>query len=170
MSNDVLVTGNLTIQGSSNLPGGGLKIAILKEVYSSGTSGGTISAGFSNRTLNTLTDPDNLITLEAGNILFSFNETGSYIIKGCSVSFNVYFQLFLATNDNVIVIEGSSEKSSLRAMASSQIYDVLTVTNTSQQYKLYQWAGTTRSNGQGRPTNASVSEVYSQLVIIKISN
>lgn len=174
---NVLITGDLRVEGASEVPSQ-LKCAILKDEKSSSSNGGASIAGDQDRTLNTLKDPYNLITLDAGNVLFSFNETGTYIIKASAPAYiSGRHKCFLTDSTNTVVLTGSSQYQSIHMdarynlMTLSTLSGILTVSSTATQYKLRHYIETARiAYGLGYRTNSGQNNVYSQLIVIKISN
>lgn len=69
--------------------GGGVQVAYLKDVKSSGTNGGTFTAGsYQTRTLNTLEDPDGIVTSLSSN-QFTL-PAGNYEIHGEGIAHAVF--------------------------------------------------------------------------------
>ena len=176
---DVLVTGNLTVEGIVTGGGGGstsIKCAVLSDQKPSGTSGGATVVGFQDRTLNTLDDPNNLITLDAGNVLFQFNETGTYYIEAYAEAVMAdEHKMILTDSSNMALLIGTSTFSDrivpqrTRDAAMSSIQDLLTVTSTSQQYKIRHYVKYNDANGFGVPLSVSgINELYAYVAIIKI--
>lgn len=172
---NVLATNDLTLLGTQNFSiSPNLKVAFLKDVKSTGTDGGSSAAGFQDRTLNTLEDPDSLLTLDAGNVLFSFNSLGTYLIYAKAPAYRtVQSKLFFTDSSNNIQIIGNSGRSDNNTtgwcQGDSFVTGFITITNTSTQYKLRHYTGRVQSNnGLGIASFSGEDEIYSLLRVIKL--
>lgn len=176
---DTLITGNLTIEGTANFslqvtP----KYASLADVKATGVDGGTSAAGApnNNRTLNTVVNPS-LVTLNANNIDFKFNELGTYFIKASAPAFNVQeFKTFLATSAGTKIAYGTLGYNrqqlgvDLGNTRSTLMY-LLTVTDTNDEYRILQYTQLSiATNGLGVASNSGNDEVYTKVDIMKISD
>lgn len=170
---DVLITGDLTVNGTVNV---NAKCAFISDQKSSGTSAGTASTGYADRTLNTLEDPYGLITLDAGNVLFSFNETGRYYIQAMVPSYATdRHRATLNLSDNTLITVGTGSYARSGGVKTctnfSRVEYILTVTSTSDQYKIRQYHQTSRtSTGLGFACSTGSNEIYSSVLIIKLSD
>lgn len=170
---DVLITGDLTILGNHNLNVANIECVVLRDQKASGASPGTSVTGLQDRYLTTTIDPFNLVTLDAGNVLFSFNNTGTYIISaGCPAEQQGNSQAYLTYSNNTIVIVGTTELSGTGAgslvQSDCRVEGILDVSSTSQQYKLRQYA-LSAGTGLGVVMNDGNDELYSQMTIFKIA-
>lgn len=172
---NVLITGDLTLVGSQNALTQTRSAAILSDVKSTGTdAGGSSATTTQDRTLNTLDDPDGLITLDGGNVLFSFNYTGTYLLQGkvpgykCGTS-----KMFITDSSNSVQLLGISTNeihSTVNVQINSHLSGILTVTSTSTQYKVRQYTSATEAtDGLGHSSGSGTNEIYTVLRIIKLS-
>lgn len=167
---NVLVTGDLTIQNTSTGFPNQSKVAILRDVKSSGTGAGTPVSGIQDRTLNTVLDPYNIVTLDAGNVLFNFDELGTYLVQGsCTVYHGLRNRIFFTDSSNNILIYGSSTYGTPAApdgVMKLRFSGIITVTSTSDQYKIRHYIQT--PGGLGVPNSSGEDEVYVQCVVMKL--
>lgn len=171
MSNNIVVTGNITLQGNYTGPTR-TKVAILQDVQPSGTNGGSSIAGIQDRTLNTKIDPENIITLDSGNVLFSFNETGNYYMEILTQQYKILSsQTYLTYGNNTVIDVGSSDYvgGQLNYMGESVLHSILQVSNTGTTYKVRQYTQNARGTlGFGVASNYGVDEVYTTVTVIKL--
>ena len=176
---NVLMTGNVTVQGTASISTlGNVKCAVLSETQPTGTFGGQPTLGWQNRTLNTLIDPFNIVTLDSGNVTFTLNETGNYYFDGSAPAYRAEdHQLILIESGGAgaIKIRGSSTYTD-RDVAIDQnrsyVQGIVTVTSTSQAYKFYHnfSVATSQLIGRAVNTNMGLDELFSMLTIIKLSD
>lgn len=172
--NDVLVTGDLQVNGTQTFSLA-FRVAMLYDKKTSGTAaGGSASAAMQDRTLNTVDDPDDLITLDGGNVLFSFNKLGTYLIQGKAPAYRTgTSKMFITNSSNTVMLIGSSSQtanSTVFDQCDSYISGILTVTSTTTQYKVRQYTLTAiATNGLGNAVSTGNNELYTYLRIIKIT-
>ena len=166
--------------GSSGSSGGTTKVAILSDVKSSGTAGGSFASGsWIDRTLNTEVDPESFVTFSSSNDYFAL-ESGTYKINWSAPAYNTEehkTQLVHANNTSFTSptnIQGTSEFDSSGIEPNTQTRSfgetVVTITETTY-FKLQHRCGATQnSNGLGIESNFGVDEVYSQIVVQDLSS
>lgn len=176
-----LDNGHITVyyetEGSSG-SGSGIgttKVALLSDVKSSGTDGGTFSPGdWRDRTLNTENDPQNFVTLESGNVSWSL-EAGTYRIAWNAPGYNVNLhktQLVYSTNSDyssaTTTIQGSSEFDSASIDPNTQTRsfgDTIVTVSQKTYFKIQHRCHTEQATyGLGAATSFA-AEVYTQVSI-----
>lgn len=153
------------------IPNSTARIATIKDVKPSGTSGGTFTSGaWQTRVLNTLLDATGIVTSLSSN-QFTL-PAGTYFIDGVAPTYGVVAynkaKLFNVT-DGVDVILGSSDYGGTDGSAKSIIMDQITITSPKTFEIRHQCSNTMANSGFGiANTGFSVSEVYAQVKITKI--
>lgn len=170
---DVLITGNLVVQGNYNGFPSSAESGILRDVKASGTGGGASITGYNDRTINSVIDPSNIVTLDSGNVLFNFDQVGTYLIDATAVHYNGNRgKLVLTDSANTIQIIGGCSfgtSDTYLNVVNTRLYGLLTVPNTSDQYKLRHHIQIgVATNGLGVATSSGEDEVYTQLIAIKL--
>mgnify|MGYP001177377265 CR=1 FL=1 len=169
-----------TASSGSGGSGGTTKVAILSDVKSSGTAGGSFASGsWIDRTLNTEVDPESFVTFSSSNNYFAL-ESGTYKINWSAPAYNTgehKTQLVHANNTSFTSptnIQGTSEFDSSGIEPNTQTRSfgetVVTITETTYFKLQHRCAATQNSNGLGIESNFSVDEVYSQIVVQDLSS
>ena len=180
-----LDNGHITVyyetEGSSG-SGSGIgttKVALLSDVKSSGTDGGTFTAGsWVDRTLNTEVDPQNFVTLDSGNVYWSL-EAGTYRITWSTPAYNTnsHASALLYSTSNTFsssytAVEGSSEFDSAGIEPNSQTRSfgdtIITVSQTTYFKIQHKCTFSQSTNGLGNATGLQ-TEVYTQVSIQDLS-
>jgi hypothetical protein len=156
---------------------GTTKVALLSDVKSSGTNGGTFTSGsWVDRTLNTEVDPQNFVTLDSGNVYWSL-EAGTYRITWSAPGYNTnsHASALLYSTSNTFSsytdVEGSSEFDSAGIEPNTQTRSfgdtIITVSQTTYFKIQHKCASSQSANGLGYATGFQVghSEVYTQASI-----
>ena len=170
MSNNVVVTGNLTVIGTPNFsPTLYFKQAILKDVKTSGTNGGDAVAGNQIRTLNTVIDPGNIVTLNANDKDFKINELGTYHIKVQTPAYSIpYHRNFLADTSNVSIAVGSCEYTQFPT-TNSYLMTIMEVTDVADEYRVIHYTCSVQATNGLRVQNGVEEEIYTQVQIMKLT-
>jgi len=175
-----LDNGHITVyyetEGSSGSGGGTgtTKVALLSDKKSSGTDGGTFTAGsWVDRTLNTEVDPQNFVTLDSGNVYWSL-EAGTYRITWSAPAHNTHLHasalLYSTSNtfSSYTSVEGSSEFDSYGIDPNSQTRSfgdtIITVSQTTYFKIQHKCTVSQSSNGLGVGSGLQ-TEVYTQASI-----
>ena len=175
--NELYVNGT-QITGSGS--GGTTKVAILSDVKSSGTAGGSFASGsWIDRTLNTEVDPESFVTFSSSNNYFAL-ESGTYKINWSAPAYNTgehKTQLVHANNTSFTSptnIQGTSEFDSSGIEPNTQTRSfgetVVTITETTYFKLQHRCATNQNSNGLGIESNFGVNEVYTQIVVQDLSS
>lgn len=158
---------------SSTLPegsGGGVKIAMVKDVKPSGVAGGSCFANaWTNRDLNTLQGDAGFVSVSANQFVLS---PGKYYVE---VEAPSYFGaahkarlINVATQGIVGVGTTTHSHPNAGSMTTSKITTMLVVTAPTS-YQVQHRCGLERLNvGLGSPTNFGLEEIYTTVVIKKI--
>lgn len=146
-------------------------VAVLSDVKSSGTSGGTFSAGsWQTRTLNTELDPSGIVTLAANAFTLA---AGTYEIEAIAPCYagNTHQARLYNVTDAAVTLLGSSEfasASSPFAQTSSIVRHIMTLAGS----KVFRLEHRCETNAQfGRTTNTSfgTTNTYASVLIRKIA-
>ena len=163
--------------------GGTTKVAILSDVKSSGTAGGSFTSGsWVDRTLNTEVDPESFVTFSSSNDYFAL-ESGTYKINWSAPAHAVdshQTKLVYANNTSFTSsseILGTSEACHDPILEGSNLVQtrsfgetVITITETTY-FKVQHRCTDTKSNiGFGSPSNFGVNEVYTQISVQDLSS
>lgn len=147
------------------------KVAILTDVKPNGTDGGTsVSTTYVTRALNTLNDPNGIVTSLASN-QFTL-PAGQYHIEASApayVATNHRIRLRNIT-DSATAILGTSEytASTMNVMSRSFISDTITI-GSSKTFEIQHYVQTGNGgNGLGVRVNSSEQEIYTTVKITKI--
>ena len=163
---------------------GTTKVAKLFDEKTQNTGGGTYSTSdlgtWQNRTLNTKTDPNSIVTLDSGNVYFSV-PAGSYEIKWDTPAYMLgNFQSRLQYDDNSSFssptsVLGSTEHAPtnagvLNAQLSSTGIAIITVSENTYVRIQIQASGTPNdANALGKPSNID-TEIYTQVSVEDLSS
>ena len=161
-----------TSGGSSG--SGTTKVALLSDKKSSGTDGGTFTAGsWVDRTLNTEVDPQNFVTLDSGNVYWSL-EAGTYRITWSAPAYRVSNHasaLWYSTSNtfsSYTSVEGSSEYSDANRSPGNQTRSfgdtTITISQTTYFKIKHKCGSTQQSYGLGVGSGLQ-TEVYTQASI-----
>lgn len=146
------------------------RIATIKDVKTSGTSGGaSASAGYQDRTLNTLDDPTGIVTSLASNV-FTL-PAGSYFIEAKAparaAAGHTAF-VYNVTDAANAIIGGAHFQDAYTLADYATVEGIVTITS-SKSFKIRHYTDNSNANGLGFPGSiAGVSEVYTQVKITKI--
>lgn len=147
------------------------KIAVISDVKTNGTDGGTsVSTTYVTRALNTLNDPNGIVTSLASN-QFTL-PAGQYHIEASApayVATNHRIRLRNIT-DSATAILGTSEytASTMNVMSRSFISDTITI-GSSKTFEIQHYVQTGNGgNGLGVRVNSSEQEIYTTVKITKI--
>lgn len=165
--------GYLTINAGRTLPLLAVPVplvAYLKDVKPSGTAGGTFTAGaWQTRTLNTVEGDGSIVSLNANTFTLG---PGKYEIEveapGHYVG--VHKCVLYSVTDTGDALIGSSERSQSQNTAvstKSKIAGTLNLTNNKTFEIRHRCSNTVASNGFGEASNFGVSEVYTQVKIVR---
>ena len=172
MNNNLVITGNLIVNGTVNLnsnSSSSVKCVILLDKEAPGVSGGTSIVGLTDRIFDTKIDSSNLITLNSGNALFSFNETGDYLITAKVNGYSGIKSVLTYSNNSVLIIGSSNLNESSITSMSSMLSGRLNVSDTVTNYKLRQYYNTAVPTiGNGLSSASGEDNVYAQLMAIKL--
>ena len=169
--------------GGSGSGSGTIKVAILSEEQSSGTNGGEFSSGsWLDRTLNTIVDPQSIVTFSSSNNYFAL-EAGSYKINWSAPAHAVdSHQTKLVYADNISFnssseILGTSEACHDPLLEGNNLVQtrsfgetVITITETTYFKVQHRCTDTKSDTGFGVPSNFGVNEVYTQISVQDLSS
>ena len=149
--------------------GGGLfdAYALLSDVKSAGTDGGTFTSGaWRTRDLNTEVDPDGIVTLSSNQFALA---AGTYFIKAQVPGYAVTFHKAKLRNitdstDDLIGTACENNVTSSR-LGHSFIAGRITIAGTKTFEIQHQCSVTETTDGFGRAAGFSLSEVYTQVEI-----
>lgn len=168
-------TAIVPIAGWSNVITGSFKqmadVAYIKDVKASGTAGGdSASGGYTDRALNTLTDPNGIVTSLSSN-QFTL-PPGKYEIQVRAPARNATrHKVFLySVTDTADAIIGETHfMDAYTDMEWAEAADIITLT-TAKTFKVRHWTANSSSPyGMGFPASISgVSEVYTTVKIRKL--
>jgi hypothetical protein len=170
-------SGYLVINSSKNPALTGLnavtnKTAVITDVRSSGTNGGTSTSGsWQTRTLNTLVDPYGIVTSLSSNQITL--PKGTYFIEGCGVVFRSSFaknKIFNVT-DNVDILIGHAEYSNDAASNASvcpKVAGYFSLTSPKAIALMSRVNATRANDGYGIASSFGESEVYANIKITQI--
>lgn len=153
------------------------KVAYIKDVKASGTDGGTFTSGaFQTRVLNNLSG-DNIVSLSSNQFT---PEAGTYFITAYATGFRVGAHKAKIRNvtDSVDALIGSTSFSSSNLtdinneVTGDVTMSIITgpiVTDGTKAYELqHRCQNTLASLGFGTSSSFGVSEVYSQVILVKL--
>ncbi len=172
-SGNVLTSNGGTSAPSWQAPGAAtIKMAIISEQQTSGTNGGTATNGVQTRTLNTLVDPNSIVTSLSTN-QFTL-PAGTYYIDGAAParSAGVHRAWVKNVTDSTVAIVGqSSQTVTGTAVATSGIFKGIVTIAGSKAFNIQHYVGTTEAvDGLGQAVSDGTNgEVYTLLMITKIA-
>ena len=146
-------------------------IAILSDVKSSGTAGGSNATGtWQKRTINTEVDPDGIVSLSGDQ--FTITQAGTYLIEACApgVSCEKHKTRIRNITDNSTAIVGEScyANNAYGGNTHSRAEGVVTIA-AAKTFELQHWMQSSGgASGLGFPTGSGESEVYSTIKVIRI--
>lgn len=149
-----------------------LEVYNISDEKSSGTNGGTFTSGsWQTRTLNTITS----FPTGGTNVTLSSNQfsvsAGTYLISARAPANDVNnhkIRLRDVTN-NVTVLNGSSEQTSLNGVDTSSIIDDIFTINNSTTFEIqHQCQTTENTDGFGNACGFGVNEVYTVVNLLKL--
>ena len=155
------------------------RTAYIKDVKSSGTSGGTFTSGaWQTRTINTLSGDTEFISIGTGTTgtdgtatRFTL-ESGKYEIEVSAPAYQINqakTKLYNIT-DSLDQIIGSLQFDASSAQSSNSfIIGTVEISSPKIFEVQHRSSSTSTTNGFGRPFNVSVDEVYTQVKITKVS-
>ena len=146
------------------------KVAFLKEVQTSGTQGGTFTAGsFVTRTLNTVEGDSEIVSLSSNQFTL---QAGKYVIEARAPAFAVSSHVAKLRNitdstDDAIGTSGYAENVN-GGSADSFVNAIIEITSTKVFEIQNRSGGTQATNGLGVANAYGVDEVYTQVKITKL--
>lgn len=145
-------------------------VAILKDVKSSGTAGGTFTSGsWQTRTLNTVEGDSEIVSLSSNQFTL---QRGKYIIEGMAPAQRVIrhkTRIYDVTNSAEAIIGTSSYASNTDTGSSASDFSGVIEISSPTTYRLEHRCETTKtSNGFGVESNFGNDEVYATVKITKL--
>lgn len=143
-------------------------IAVIKDIKPVGTNGGSFTKDiWVTRDLNTLEGDVGFVTLENNQMTI---KTGTYMISVKAIAGNVKnHQVKLRNITDSTDIMGTNSYSWVDSMSASEINTVLTINNTKVFEVQHICSFTASGTGFGRAVGFSSEEVYTTIIIHKIS-
>jgi hypothetical protein len=147
------------------------RVAYLSDQKASGTAGGSASAGFQTRTLNTIVDSTGIVTSLSSN-QFTL-PAGTYSIAAFSTMYTTTSNRIRIRNitDSTSPILGLSMRNNTTNADTSSISTAsgeITI-SAPKVFELQHYAGTAKAtDGLGQPASSGENELYSQVTITKI--
>ena len=147
------------------------KVAVLSEVQTSGTNGGTSIIGFQQRTLNTVVDPTGEMIIDLTANEFTL-EAGTYLIQGHTsiVGLNQAALYLRNVTDNVVVLGGDAAWVNATGLVSGKAFinDIFTITEP-KVFDLLFYAALARTDiGLGLPNSNGQDEKYTHITLTKL--
>jgi hypothetical protein len=168
----VLVADSAQANGVRWGSGAGLGVALVSDVKAAGSDGGTFTSGaFQTRVLNTLVGGGGFASIASNQITL---QAGTYLVKGSASAYFVDQHKAKLRNitDSTDTIIGTAEYATNGVADSSSNRSFLMGTFTIASAKVFEvqhrCTSTQATNGFGVNSNYGVSEVYTQLEILKI--
>ncbi len=176
----VTASGGIATVTASGGGGGSSSVAIIDEVETFSTGGGSFTSGaWQDRDLNTVTsDDDDIIDLNSSTGEVTLKAAGTYKIDFRAPGFRCdnHVTRILDTSITFVRGLGSSEYSQdagFYAQTHSMGSTIYTTTDVNQKFKLQHRCTTTQSAayGMGNPNNVSAigNNYYSQVIVTKLS-
>ncbi len=168
--NVLTLSGGLPVWAAAS--SGAIKVATIKDVKAGGSNGGTATgATWNTRVLNTLVDPDSIVTSLTSNQFVL--PAGSYLIFGSAPAYAVDDHQTRIRNitDSTSTILGSNAYAAAATdgQTHSMVYGVFTIAG-SKTFEFQHYPNTTKAtNGFGVVVSSGENETYAQLTIIKLS-
>lgn len=144
--------------------------AILKDIKTSGTAGGTFTSGaWQTRTLNTLEGDNSFVSLSSNQFTLS---PGTYEIEAIAPGFVVGSHTAKLRNitdsSDTLIGSSMSAQTSYNGNNTSNIYGVITITGSKTFEIQHRCQTTFGTSGFGTSSSFGVSEVYTQVKITRI--
>jgi hypothetical protein len=168
-SNYLTVTGG--VPAWTSVSPNTIKIATIKDVKTSGTAGGTFTSGsYATRTLNTLSDPTSIVTSLASNQFVL--PAGTYHIHATAPAHQVGLhkaRLQNITDATTDIIGTSESAAAAQVTVTHSIVDGVITISGSKTFEIqHRCASTEATDGYGRATSFSDSEIFTQVTIEKM--
>ena len=146
------------------------KVAVLKDVKTSGTAGGTFTSGaWQTRTLNTLEGGNSFVSLSSNQFTLT---PGTYEIEAMAPAFIVNSHISKLRNitdsSDALIGTTMSAQASYNGNNTSNIYGIITISGSKIFEIQHRCQTTYGTSGFGNASSFSVSEVYTQVKIRKL--
>ena len=176
----VTASGGIATVTASGGGGGSSSFAIIDEVESFSTGGGSfISGAWQDRDLNTVTyDDDDIIDLNSSTGEVTLKAAGTYKIDFRAPGFRCDYHVTRILDTSITLVRGRgsstySQDSGFYAQTDSVGSTIYTTTDVNQKFKLQHRCTSTQSSavGMGGPHNVSAigNNYYSQVIVTKLS-
>ena len=173
-------SGGIATVTASGGGGGSSSVAIIDEVETFSTGGGSFTSGaWQDRDLNTVTsDDDNIIDLNSSTGEVTLKAAGTYKIDFRAPGNRCDYHVTRILDTSITLIRGRgsssySQDSGFYAQTNSVGSTIYTTTDVNQKFKLQHRCTTTQSSayGMGGPHNVSAigNNYYSQVIVTKLS-
>jgi len=173
-------SGGIATVTASGGGGGSSSVAIIDEVETFSTGGGSFTSGaWQDRDLNTVTyDGDDIIDLNSSTGEVTLKAAGTYKIDFRAPGFRCDSHVARILDTSITLVRGRgsstySQDSGFYAQTNSMGSTIYTTTDVNQKFKLQHRCTTTQSSayGMGNPHNVSAigNNYYSQVIVTKLS-
>lgn len=146
------------------------KVALIWDEKASNTEGGTSVTGSNIRALNSVKDPDNLVTVAAN--AWKFNKVGTYLVDATAPSYKAARTVLQLRKNGSAILTGDASYTDIgdNTVTITPFSAIVTVTDVDDTYDLDHVVGSVGSAtfGLGIASQTAAVEIYTKVKITKI--